>query len=341
MFESSKTGCGHAVALFSGGLDSSLAIILVLKQNIQVTALTFLTHFGCTINDKSSCGADPYPVAEKFGFKVKLVHLGSKFINMVRFPRYGYGKNMNPCIDCRILMLKEAREFMKLAGADFVITGEIVGQRPKSQFKNSLSLVEKESGLEGYLVRPLSARLLPETIPERNGLLDRKLLEGISGRSRKRQLAMAEEFGLEGFSSPGGGCLLTDPQYSKRLRDLVEHCEDFSINDIKLLSFGRHFRLDKQTKLIVGRDKEDNESIRMYAESKHIMLEALGTGSPVALFISEGDESNLELAAAITARYSDLKREPLVEITRINEDNGRKLLVAPHDPEETARFLIK
>ena len=170
MYNSDKKKRGHAVALFSGGLDSALAILLVLRQDIEVTALTFLTHFGCDISDKSSCGGNPYPAAEKFGFAVKLMHLGDKFIDIVKKPKYGYGKNMNPCLDCRILMLREAKEFMKLINADFIITGEVLGQRPMSQRKDTLNIVKRDSGLGDYLVRPLSARLLPETIPEKNGL---------------------------------------------------------------------------------------------------------------------------------------------------------------------------
>ncbi len=196
---------GHAVALFSGGLDSALAILLILRQNIEVTALTFLTHFGCDISDRSSCGHNPYPVSEKFGFRVKLVHLGQKFVDIVRAPKYGYGKNMNPCVDCRILMLNEAKTFMDLVGADFIITGEVLGQRPKSQMRNSMNAVERDSDLKDRLVRPLSALLLPETAPEKSGLLDRNLLEGISGRSRKRQMELASEFGLEDYPSPAAG----------------------------------------------------------------------------------------------------------------------------------------
>ncbi|SYZ74071.1 conserved hypothetical protein [Candidatus Zixiibacteriota bacterium] len=341
MYNKDKSKKGHAVALFSGGLDSALAILLVLKQNIEVTALTFLTHFGCDITDKSSCGSDPYPVSEKFGFTVKLVHLGDKFIDIVKSPKYGYGKNMNPCIDCRILMLNEAKQFMEMVGADFIITGEVLGQRPKSQMRPSMNIVERDSDLGGRLVRPLSAKLLPETLPEKNGLLDRNLLENISGRSRKRQMELAAEFGLEDYPSPAAGCLLTDIGYSNRLRDLLAHTEQVDFDDLNLLRVGRHFRLDEHTKLIIGRDESDNNKIEKYAKPHHRLLEALDTGSPVALFISSNGEDQIEKAAAITARYCDAKNSPRVEVTCTSDGDGRKFVVEPAEPEEAAKYLLK
>ncbi len=341
MIGKDKSKRGHAIALFSGGLDSALAILLIQKQNIEVTALTFLTHFGCDISDKSSCGGDPYPMAEKFGFTVKLVHLGEKFIDIVKAPRYGYGKHMNPCIDCRILMLREAELFMEMTNADFVFTGEVLGQRPKSQMRNALNTVSRESRLKDNLVRPLSAKLLPETAPERSGLLNRELLLGLSGRSRKPQYALAEEFGLEDFSAPGGGCLLTDPQYSARLKDLMKSKPDFDFNDINLLRVGRHFRLDENCRLIVGRNEKENQMITEFARPDDLMLEAIGTGSPIGLFISNNNEKNLELAATITARYCDLKREPLVKITCINKNDGRIMQVAPANPLNVPKYQIK
>jgi len=341
MYNSENKRRGHAIALFSGGLDSALAILLILKQDIEVTALTFLTNFGCDITDRSSCGSDPYPMAEKFGFNVKLVHLGDKFIEIVKSPKYGYGKNMNPCIDCRVLMLKEAKEFMKLVGADFIFTGEVVGQRPMSQMRNTLRMIEKAAGIDGYLVRPLSAKLLPETNPERNGLLDRNLLEDISGRSRKRQMEMARQFGLDDYPSPAAGCLLTDIGYSNRLRDLLEHSKQVDINDLSLLRVGRHFRLDSDTKLIVGRHDEDNNKIEQYARSGQILLEALGTGSPVAILIGPENSETLEVAAAITARYSDLKHLPEVEVTCTNSPDGKKIKIRPIRSEEAEKYLIR
>ncbi len=341
MYNSDKKKTAHAVALFSGGLDSTLAILLMLKQDIEVTALYFMTHFGCDVStDRSSCGGDPYPASEKFGFKVKLVHLGQKFIDIVERPKYGYGKNMNPCLDCRLLMLREAKDFMDLVGADFIVTGEVMGQRPKSQLKDKLRLVEKQSGIEGRLLRPLSAKLLPETIPEKEGLVDRKMLEGISGRSRKRQMELAKEFGLDDYPSPAAGCLLTDPGYSTRLRDLLTYNGRLNVDDINLLKLGRHFRLDDKTRLIVGKNKFDNDKIEALSGPDHIRLEAQNTGSPVVLLIGEASEKNLRLAASITARYSRAKNEPLVEVAYGNNGTSSSLVIEPASPEAVKEYHI-
>ena len=182
-----------AIALFSGGLDSTLAILLIQKQNIDVLAITFLTDFGCDISDYSSCSKNPGPAAAKFGFSLKLCHLGQKFIEIVKKPHHGHGKNMNPCIDCRILMLQEAGVLMEMVGADFVLTGEVLGQRPMSQQRNTLSLIERESGLKGLIVRPLSAQLMPITIPEAHGIIDRDRLLAMKGRTRKPQMELARK----------------------------------------------------------------------------------------------------------------------------------------------------
>nr|MBN2278930.1 hypothetical protein [candidate division Zixibacteria bacterium] len=332
---------GHAIALFSGGLDSILAILLIMRQNIEVTALTFMSHFGCSLSEHSGCGSDPFPVAEKFAFNVKMVHLGQKFIDIVKSPRYGYGKNMNPCIDCRILMLQETRQFMELVGADFVITGEVLGQRPKSQMRNAMNLVEKKAGLEGLLVRPLCARLMAETIPEKTGLLDRDQLENISGRSRKRQIELATKMGVDNYPESAGGCLLTDRGYSRRLKDLFDHSEKTAIDQINLLRVGRHFRLDPNTKIIVGRNERDNELIRQLAAPHHLSMEALGSGSPITLFIGPYNDRMLKLAAAITARYCDDREKSQIEITCRNETDQFQIIVAPAEHHDIENYQIK
>ncbi len=320
---------GHAIALFSGGLDSALAILLVMQQDIEVTALMFMTHFGCDINDKSSCSHDPSAVAEKFGFAVKMVHLGYKFVDIVRNPKYGHGKNMNPCIDCRILMLTEARQFMEITGADFVFTGEVLGQRPMSQHRRQLDIVERDSGLKGRLVRPLSAKLMNPTEPELSGLLDRERLESISGRSRRRQMELADKFGLEDYPNPAAGCLLTDVGYSRRLRDLFSHQEIVDFNDLNLLKVGRHFRLDTRSKLIVGRNKEENDKIERYITNGDWLFEAKDCGSPLTLLKGDLSEANIALGAAITARYCDLKHVEEVTITYSRNEESNIVSVAP------------
>lgn len=320
---------GHGIALFSGGLDSALAILLVMQQDIDVTALMFMTHFGCDINDKSSCSHDPSAIAEKFGFAVKMVHLGHKFVDIVRNPKYGHGKNMNPCIDCRILMLSEAKQFMEITGADFVFTGEVLGQRPMSQHRRQLAIVERDSGLKGRLVRPLSAKLLDPTEPESSGLLDRERLEGISGRSRRRQMELADKFGLEDYPTPAAGCLLTDVGYSRRLRDLFSHQEIVDFNDLNLLKIGRHFRLDARSKLIVGRNKQENDKIERFLANGDWLFEAKDCGSPLTLLKGDLNDGNIALGAAITARYCDLKYADQVTITYSRGNESRTVTVAP------------
>ena len=341
-----KTSCqksGHAVALFSGGLDSALAILLILRQNIEVTALTFMTHFGCDLGERSSCGSDPYPSAEKFGFNVKLMHLGQKFIDIVEHPRFGRGSNMNVCIDCRILMLSEAKAFMEMTGADFIITGEVLGQRPLSQRRDMLNLVQREAGLKGKLLRPLSAKLLPPTEPELNRLVDREQLEGISGRSRKRQLELARQFGLKDYTSPAGGCLLTDPVYSARLRDLQAHSVRLTFDDLNLLRLGRHFRLDPDTKIVVGRNERENQLIVKYRKPYHHVLEAVDVGSPLTLLIGDATAGNIRQAAMITARYCSAKNQPQVTVlsTDLANDSSSKLIVPPAKETDLQHMAIR
>jgi tRNA-specific 2-thiouridylase len=277
---------------------------------------------------------NPYPAAEKFGFNVKLMHLGQKFVDIVENPKYGRGKNMNVCVDCRILMLSEAKEFMELINADFIITGEVLGQRPMSQVKDKLFLTIKQAGLQGKLLRPLSAKLLPPSEPELNGLVDRELLEGISGRGRHRQLELANEFGLEDYPSPASGCLLTDVGYSNRLRDLVEHTGHLTFDDLNLLRVGRHFRLDENTKVVIGRNEKDNNLLDGYRRDYHYRLEALDCGSPVTLLIGNPTEDNLTKAATLTARYSSAKDENLVSVSISGPEIDTNIDISPKIGEE-------
>jgi len=326
-----NTPRAHVVSLFSGGLDSCLSVLLMLRQNVRVTALTFMTHFGCDLSDRSSCSSNPYPAARQFGFDVKLVHLADRFVKIVQNPVYGYGKNMNPCVDCRILMLTEAKEYMEMVGADAIVTGEVLGQRPFSQLRPKLALTEKQAGLQGRLLRPLSAKLLPPTLPELDGRIDRSQLEAISGRTRKRQFEMAAEFGLEHFPTPASGCLLTDPEYSRKLRDLLAHSPHINFTDLNLLQSGRHFRLSPDTKIVVGRDENDNCKLEAYLEPGDWRVEVLGVGSPVTVVRGTPTAAELEMSAAITARYSDRKSEKSVEVTVIHNGDSKTLRVPPAD----------
>jgi tRNA-specific 2-thiouridylase len=331
---------GKAVALYSGGFDSTLAILIMMKHGVEVEALKLLTPFACDINDSFSGDADSSSAAENFGFNVRLCHLGWKFVEMVKNPEFGYGRNMNPCIDCRILMLNEAKAYMENTKADFIITGEVLGQRPMSQMRSSLNLVTKRCGLEGRLVRPLSGRLFEPTIPEKEGLIKREWLLDISGRSRKRQMELAEEFGLGKYPNPAAGCLLTDKSYSHRLRDLFDHDKNFDLNDLNLLKFGRQFRFSERCKLIVGRNKGENEAISELAKDTEMLLEAKETGSPISLIRGEYNEESLKLAASITARYSDKKYDRKIAVDVCNNSRNFKLDVSPADDVILNKFRI-
>ncbi len=331
----------QAVALYSGGLDSTLAILAVLRQGIEVKAVTFLNHFGCDISDRSSCSKDPFSAAEKFGFEVKMCHLSDKFIEIVKNPKFGHGRNMNPCMDCRILMLKEAGEFMDMTGAEFIITGEVLGQRPMSQRRDALNIIDREAGLKGHILRPLSAKLLNHTVPEEKGIVNRELLYGFSGRSRKPQMALAEEFGLKDYPAPAGGCLLTEPNYSYRLRELLNYNPNPSVEDLHLLRLGRHFRLSPECKVIVGRDKDENERLLRLVDNKGLYLRVEGYGSPIAIIRGDASEEFIRTAASICARYSDARELHAVDVKAINERGSLRLNITPANSYRIEEYRIE
>jgi len=314
-----------AVALYSGGLDSTLAILVMMRQGIDVTAITFMNHFGCDISDKSSCSKDPFAASVKFGFTVKLAHLSDKFLSIVKNPKYGHGKNLNPCVDCRILMLKEAREFMKLMKADFLITGEVLGQRPMSQRRDCFPRIDREADVKGLVVRPLCGKLLPATIPEERGLVKRELMYDFSGRTRKPQITLAEECGLTEYPAPAGGCLLTEPIYSYKLKDLLEHNRHPGYKDINFLRVGRHFRVAPDCKIIVGRNKEENAAIRALIGPDDYILTVEGFGSPTTVILGTPTDDAITFAASLCARYSDAKKLP--EVTVAIRKSGQKYYV--------------
>jgi tRNA U34 2-thiouridine synthase MnmA/TrmU len=330
-----------AVALYSGGLDSTLAILVLLKQNINVTAITFLNHFGCDISDRSSCSKDPFSASEKFGFEVKLSHLSEKFLEIVKKPKYGHGRNMNPCIDCRILMLKEAQQLMQMIGADFIITGEVLGQRPMSQRKNTFPLIDKASGLRGYILRPLSAKLLDITVPEEEGLVNRNGLFDFSGRTRKPQMSLAKEFGLTDYPAPAGGCLLTEPNYSYRLKELLDHNKDPEFRDINLLRTGRHFRFSPDCKIIVGRNKQENETLLSFIRPGDCMLRVEGFGSPITIIEGKFSDETLAVAASLCARYSDARHLTEVDVTATSGDERLHLRTQPAGADKIEQYRIE
>ncbi len=324
-----------AIGLLSGGLDSTLAVKLMLNQGIEVTALNFITPF-CTCTRKG-CKHEASRIAEKFGIPIKVLAGGGEYIKMVKNPKYGYGKNMNPCIDCRIFMLKKAKEYMEEMGASFLITGEVLGQRPMSQRRKAMTLIEKEAGLEGLILRPLSAQFLEPTIPEKEGLIDREKLFGIRGRWRKPQMELAEELGIEDYQCPAGGCRLTDTQFAKRVKEAFEHDED-GIQDMNLLKYGRHFRLPSGVKVIVGRNEEENSIISRFAEEKDLLMEVVGFGSPITLLKGSRNEEDVKMAASVCVMYSNYKGKAEVRIG-YRERWERTLVVEPIK-EEFKKYLI-
>jgi len=308
------------VALLSGGLDSTLAIKTMQKQGFEVSAVAIKTPF-CDFDCGRGCGFEIREKADNLGVNLKTVYLGDEYIEMLKHPKHGFGSGMNPCIDCRAMMFEAGKKHMEEIGAEFIISGEVLGQRPMSQFAPALKKIEKLSNLEGKIVRPLSAALLPATDPEKNGLIKRKDLGMIRGRSRKEQLKMAKEFGIEDPPNAGGGCLLTDPAFSLRAIDLFKHIETPTTNDIDLLKIGRHFRLDQNTKLIVGRNKDENEMMHALALSNDILLEAKEHVGPTTLLRGNGIEKHIEFSAKITLRYSDAPKNETGVVT-VHKNEG-------------------
>ena len=315
-----------ALALLSGGLDSILATKLVLDQGIEVVAVKFILP----VTSEKKDYADE--VTKKLGIPLIRVEVGNEYLEVVRNPRYGYGSGMNPCIDCRIYMLREAKRIANEVGASFIVTGDVLGERPMSQHRRALELMEKEAGLENLIVRPLSAKLLPETIPEHEGWIDRSKLLDIKGRSRKRQIALAETFGLhDDYPSPSGGCLLTYKEFAARVKDLLEHKENVTMRDLSVLKIGRHFRLGA-SKIIVGRNEEENKLLVALKNPEDYLFEVPGFGSPITILEGSKRKEAIELAAKLTARYSDAgAREKAVVVEYTNAEMKEHITVAPLD----------
>jgi len=330
-----------AIALLSGGLDSTLAAKVVIDHGIEVEAVNFLTVFCTCTNRGETCLASQKAV-ETLGIPLKVFNVSEEFLDIVKHPKHGYGSNMNPCIDCRIFMLKESRAYMEASGASFVITGEVLGQRPMSQRRDAMRLTERESGLEGLILRPLSAKFLSATIPEKLGWVDREKLLNFQGRSRKPQMKLAELFGIHDYPCPAGGCLLTVPGFAKRMRDLMEHTPDFSINDVHLLKMGRHFRFSSKLKLVIGRNEGENEKIQTFAREEDILLRLAHFPGSLSLLRGEPHDEEIGKAAAIAARYSKAKGWERAEVLykKVSEQSYRSLSVLPLSEHEIKELMI-
>jgi tRNA U34 2-thiouridine synthase MnmA/TrmU len=320
-----------AIALFSGGLDSMLAAELVRRQNIDVLGLTFTTPFFNAQKAQSAARLLNLPLAIE---DITVEHL-----KMLKSPRYGYGKNMNPCIDCHTLMLKIAGKKMEETGFDFIITGEVLGQRPMSQNKQSLYVVAKNSGYVDHILRPLSAKLLDPIKAERDKIIDRSQLLSIQGRGRKHQINLAADFGIVDYAPPAGGCLLTDPMFTRRLRDLFSHQEDHGIHDLDLLKYGRHFRADDQGKIIVGRNNFDNEKIREFSTDEDIVLFMADFPGPLVV-IPHGNVALLPLAAMLCVRYSDAPADLEANVICQHKNSSKTIKSLAAAKEDCERWII-
>jgi len=323
----------RALGICSGGLDSMLSGVVLREQGIDVEWINFETPFFPSEKARKA--------SEQTGIPLRVKDITDIYLDMLKDPPRGYGKNMNPCMDCHALMFRLAGEIMQKEGFDFLFSGEVVGQRPMSQTKPSLRYVEKASGFDGHILRPLSAKNLPETIPEKDGRVDRDRLFDFSGRSRKPQIVLAKEFGISEYPAPAGGCLLTDKGFSDRLKDLFEHQESFTNNEIHLLKHGRHIRLKTGEKIIVGRTKDDNENMTQYYDSKKdTLIKLKGSPGPIVLIPQAAGGNSVKFGAAVCIGYSKLPNLEPAEVMIITPKGKETVQMLGISPSDIKRLLI-
>jgi len=315
-----------AIVLLSGGLDSILAARLMLEQGIDLLAVNFSAKL-CMCGCKKTGDSAAVVAARMLGIPLKTIDITSDFIEIVKNPSHGYGANVNPCIDCKIYMFKHAKEMMKEAGASFLVTGEVLGERPMSQRMDALNMIEKAAGVKGILLRPLTAKNLNPTMPEEEGVVDRKKLLDIRGRSRKPQMALAEKFGIKRYPSPAGGCLLTDPGFANRVRDAMKYGE-FNAENLALLSVGRHFRISPDARLVVGRDEGENGIIESLAGSGDIIFELADHEGPTAILRGKRSEDLIRIAAGITAYHTKFRVDHQLRINHRKAGTGGSEIIS-------------
>jgi tRNA U34 2-thiouridine synthase MnmA/TrmU len=325
-----------ALALLSGGLDSTLAVKLILDQGIEVEALNFTSPF-CTCSSEGKCSAAE--VAKRLKIPIKIMAKGEDYLKILKKPKHGYGSGINPCIDCRIYTLKKAKQYAKQIGASFIFTGEVLDQRPMSQHKKAMDIIEKESGLKGKLLRPLSAKLLPETEAEKKGWIDRNRLLDIKGRSRKRQLELAKNLNVTDYHCPAGGCLLTEKLFAVKVKDLFAHKKNLKMRDMILLKFGRHFRQGK-IKIIVGRNELENKQLPRLKNPDDYFFEVQDCGSPITILQGPKTNEAIKIAASLTARYSDSKKRKIL-VNYGKNKLSRSITVSPLNNKEIENIRIK
>ena len=323
----------RGLGLCSGGLDSILSGLVLREQGLHVEWITFETQFFSSDKARKAAAITGIPLVVK--------NITKPYVKMLKAPNCGYGKHMNPCLDCHTLMFRMAGEVMEAKGFDFLFSGEVLGQRPMSQIRPSLRYVEKHSGFDGYIIRPLSAKRLEETIPEKEGLVDREALLGITGRSRKEQIQLAQHFNLTDYPAPAGGCLLTDKGYSNRLKDLFAHQDRYSESELHLLRYGRHFRINADAKIIVGRTKEDNKQMERYLDpAANILLKVRKFPGPLVVIPNGATRDTVFLAASVCAGYSKAPADMPAQVKVISSKGQENVTVLPIAPKTVSKYLI-
>ena len=324
-----------AIALLSGGLDSTLAICIAKEQGIEVEAVYFQTMFGC-------CKDDARQAAHRLGVKFALLKVGDGYLKVVEQPKYGYGRGMNPCVDCRIYMFDLAKKYAEQTGASFLISGEVLGQRPMSQKMRDFTAIEKDTGLCGLILRPLSAKLLPVTFPEKAGIVDRRKLHAVHGRSRRKLLELAAHYGIENPPSPSAGCALTSPAFGRKVKDIFQHRPDYERWEFEILKMGRHFRLNPEAKVVIARNHDENEYFELLHPKTTSLLSCKNLSGPHALLIGPKTEENLRRAAGLMLRYA---RKPLPPVCEIQAEEGGEVETffetreAPEEMIESVRIV--
>lgn len=321
-----------ALGLLSGGLDSTLAALTLKRQGVDVTGIVYVTPFFGAERARAAARQIDIPLIVK--------DIGDIHLEMLKNPRYGYGRNLNPCIDCHAMMFRIAGEMVREGQFDFLFSGEVLGQRPMSQNANALKAVAKHAGCGDLILRPLSAKLLPITPVEEQGLVDREQLLDIQGRSRRPQEALARQWGLKEYPSSGGGCLLTEKSFTGRLRDLLTHQPDCTTRDVELLKVGRQYRLSPQAKLTLGRNRQTNEAIQALATAEHTLMRAANFSGPTGLVSGQPTADDLTAAAAIVAAYGKGQNEARVSVTCTRGAERWQLEVAPMGRQEIEGLIV-
>jgi len=324
-----------ALAMISGGLDSILAAKIVKDQGIEVIGICFKSNFFGEEN--------ALKIVKQIDIPLEVVDFSDEHFKMVKNPKHGYGKNMNPCIDCHAMMMRHCGELLERFHADFIITGEVLNQRPMSQNRSALDIVKNESGIGHKILRPLCAKNLNPTQMEIEGLIDREALMDIKGRNRKIQIELAEKLGILEYPSPAGGCKLTEPNYSIRLEDLLEHKEDASKKDLELLKIGRHFRISKGAKIISTRTEEEGELLEQFLTQEDLMFLATDYNGSTVAVIGKATNEDIEFAAKISGRYCKGRYDKSVSISYgiYGENLNKTIDITPATDEVINNHILK